>query len=109
MITTALPDRSGVRLLLLSQSAGSGREADAKGEGVHDCIGCLLGAGSVLAGDDLAGPDCKGVPVAQAAHVDAIDLHRPHKPQEDPMLNITPSTHGDIPSMLLCCHRSSII
>ena len=84
MITTTLPYRSGVGLLLLSQSAGSGREADAKGEGIHDCIGSLLGAGSVLAGDDLAGPDCKGVPVAQAAHIDAIDLHRPHKPQEEP-------------------------
>lgn len=55
---------------------GSGCEADAKGEGIHDCISGFLGAGSVLAGDNLARPDGEAIPVTQAAHIDAAHLQQ---------------------------------
>ena len=63
-------------LQLAQHLAGSGREADAKGEGIHDCVSGFLGAGSVLAGDDLARPDGEAVPVTHAANVDAAHLQQ---------------------------------
>lgn len=72
----------GARVSAALQAAESGREADAKGQGIHNSVGRLPGAGSILPGDDLAGPDRKVVPVAQAAHIDAIDLHIPHRFQD---------------------------
>ena len=79
-----MPDVLGEGVSAAPNMVHSGREADAKGQGIHNCIGCLPGAGSILPGDDLAGPDRKVVPVAQAAHIDAINLHIPNKFQTKP-------------------------
>ena len=55
-------------------TAGLRRQANAIGERIDDSVGSGLGAGGVLAGDDLGGPDGEAVPVTNAAEVDAIYL-----------------------------------
>ena len=47
-------ERQGVRVDTLAMTAGLRRQANAIGERIDDSVGSGLGAGGVLAGDDLA-------------------------------------------------------